>query len=261
MINKTKGKNGSFSYAKPLNPNFDKCTFYHSMDIPGHGEVVGEWDLRPNIDIYLGNTDFGGKRVLEIGPASGFLTQHMDKSGADVVSVDVPISQGWDFVPRPAERDKILAERRTLMERLQNSFWFLHKAAKLKSKVVYHRVTDIDDSIGIFDVSVVASILLHSRDPIGIICKCAELTSNRIVITELLLNAEEQLKAENRYIKLVPSVQNNVNDVWYQISPQLIIDLLMLLGFKKIGFQTHNQYYVTMGKQCLHYTIVAEKTD
>ena len=107
--------------------------------------------------------------------------------------------------------------------------------------------------------AMIASILLHSRDPIGILCKCAELTSKRIVITELLLNPEEQLKPENRYIKLVPNVNNNVSDIWYQISPQLLVDLLMVLGFSKFEFFTHNQTYDTVNSQAPHYTIVAER--
>ena len=247
------------NFAKPLNPKAEDCDFYHTMEIPGHGPVTGQWDLRDNIDVYVGNTDFKDKRVLEIGPASGFLTNHMENKGADVVSIEIPISQGWDIVPRPNQKEEFLKSRQEHMKRLQNSFWFLHKAAKMKSKVIYSNVSEVSEAIGKFDVAMIASILLHSRDPIGIVCKCAEFTTKRIVITELLLNPQEQLKPENRYIKLVPSVQNNVSDIWYQISPQLIVDLLMVLGFSKFEFFTHNQMYDTAKSQAPHYTIVAER--
>jgi len=43
-------------------------------------------------------------RVLEIGPASGFLTFEMEKRGADVISVEVTDEHGWDFVPYPDAR-------------------------------------------------------------------------------------------------------------------------------------------------------------
>ena len=49
------------------------CYFYHTMDLPGHGTVTGEWDLRGREAAYLGNVDFQGKRVLEVGTASGHL--------------------------------------------------------------------------------------------------------------------------------------------------------------------------------------------
>ena len=31
-----------------------ECDFYHSMDIPGHGAVEGQWDLRNTLGAYLG---------------------------------------------------------------------------------------------------------------------------------------------------------------------------------------------------------------
>ena len=65
------------------------CYFYHTMELPGHGVMTGDWDLRRGVDEYLGNVSFAGQRVLEIGPASGFLTFEMEKRGADVVAVEV----------------------------------------------------------------------------------------------------------------------------------------------------------------------------
>src|SRR5438094_8067518 len=81
------------------------------MELPGHGVIEGrDWDLRGGIDEYLGKVDFAGQRVLEIGPASGFLTFEMEKRGADVVSVEVTAEHGWDFVPYPAARlEEVLA--------------------------------------------------------------------------------------------------------------------------------------------------------
>ena len=59
------------------------CYFYHTMELPGRGVIEGQdWDLRGRVDEYLGNVDFAGQRVLEIGPASGFLTFEMEKRGA-----------------------------------------------------------------------------------------------------------------------------------------------------------------------------------
>src|SRR5208337_1299521 len=49
------------------------CYFYHTMDVPGYGHVEGEWDLRGKETQYLGGVALKGKRVLEIGTASGFL--------------------------------------------------------------------------------------------------------------------------------------------------------------------------------------------
>ena len=167
------GKNKKL-YAAPRSPSFEDCDFYHSMDIPWYGAVSGQWDLRPNVAAYLGNTDFQNKRVLEIGPASGFLTNYMEVQGAEVVALDLPVDYGWDIVPRPQSKVEWMAERKKHMERLHNSFWFVHSANKSKAKVIYGKAIELPDEVGTFDVSIMAGILLHSRDPIGIICRCGE---------------------------------------------------------------------------------------
>jgi hypothetical protein len=79
----------------PDGVKFEDCDFYHTVEIPGRGVVHGQWDLRKHVDDYLGGYCFVGKRVLEIGPASGFLTFEMERRGADVVASKVPDEPGW----------------------------------------------------------------------------------------------------------------------------------------------------------------------
>lgn len=249
-----------FEYAQPRQPSFEDCDFYHSMDIPGHGEVRGAWDLRANPAAYVGNTNLKGKRVLEIGPASGYLTFWMEQQGADVVAIDLPADYGWDIVPRPQSKDAWIAERKRHMERLQNSWWFMHKASKSNAKMVYEKVVDLPDDVGMFDVSVMAGILLHSRDPMGIICKCAALTKDRIVITESLWGGQDQLNEQKPIMTLMPSPQNDSLDLWFLLSPKLIVQILQTIGFPKISIFAHNQIYVSGGGNAVpHYTIIAER--
>src|SRR3954452_24271400 len=121
---------GSSIFAVPqVVTSADDCAFYHTMEIPGHGVVRGQWDLRGKTDEYLGGFDFSGKRVLEIGPASGFLTFELEKRGADVISVEVTDEHGWDFVPYPDARlEEVFGPRRIVMQQLKNSYWFSHAA-------------------------------------------------------------------------------------------------------------------------------------
>src|SRR5262249_7054365 len=77
------------------------CYFYHTMEIPGHGLVEGEWDLRAAADAYLGGVDFRGRRVLEIGTASGFLCFTMERRGAEVVAFDLSPEHAPDLIPSP----------------------------------------------------------------------------------------------------------------------------------------------------------------
>ena len=62
-------------YAQPRTvAGVSECDFYHVMDLPDVGTVGGEWDLRQTVHDYLGRFPFQGKRVLDVGAASGFLT-------------------------------------------------------------------------------------------------------------------------------------------------------------------------------------------
>jgi hypothetical protein len=58
---------------------FEDCFFYHTVDVPGFGCTEGQWDLRQSVEAYLGDVPFRSTRVLEIGPASGYLTFEMER--------------------------------------------------------------------------------------------------------------------------------------------------------------------------------------
>src|SRR6478736_6007586 len=77
----------------------EDCFFYHTMDVPGYGTIPGPWDLRGHVDAYLGGVDLRGKRVLELGTASGFVCMEMEKRGAEVVAFDLSEDYDQDLVP------------------------------------------------------------------------------------------------------------------------------------------------------------------
>src|ERR1700738_2351795 len=130
------------------------CHFYHSMDLPGYGTVQGEWDLREGIGAYLGNVDFKGKRVLEMGTASGFVGFHMEKAGAKVIGYDLSDAQAWDVVPFARyDSDDFLRKRRAHIKRMNNAYWLSHSALGSRNKVVYGHVYSVPREIGGVDVS------------------------------------------------------------------------------------------------------------
>ena len=65
--------------------DLDGCFFYHTMELPGFGEVKGQWDLRGRFDEYIGGVEVAGKSVLDIGSATGFLSFEAEKRGASRV--------------------------------------------------------------------------------------------------------------------------------------------------------------------------------
>jgi hypothetical protein len=84
-------------YAEPrVVTNPAQCIFYHTMDIPGYGHVQGDWDLRGHERQYLGNVDFAGKRVLEVGTASGYLPMYFQPDAKTVGSKET----WWSLPPK-----------------------------------------------------------------------------------------------------------------------------------------------------------------
>jgi hypothetical protein len=165
------------------------CYFYHSMDIPGYGEVDGEWDLRPNVDAYLGGVDLRGKRVLEVGTANGFLCMHMERQGADVIACDLSEQHSWDVVPFAHDAfGQTNHYTRDLIRRLNNAFWLAHRARASRAHVVYTPACAIPEAIGPVDVATYCSILLHLRDPFAALASGLRLTRETVVVTDMINN-------------------------------------------------------------------------
>jgi SAM-dependent methyltransferase len=229
------------------------CYFYHTMELPGHGVMTGEWDLRSGVDDYLGNVSFAGQRVLEIGPASGFLTFEMEKRGAEIVSVEVTAEHGWDFVPYPASKlEEIFGARQVVMQRLKNSYWFSHAAHHSKARVYYGDVYNLPAALGEFDIAVMGSVLLHCRDPLRIVEQCGKMAKSLIIADKLHPNLEGA-----PICRLAPTPQNFLWHTWWQFSTQFFTQFLAVMGFTTSETLTHEQYH--RGQAHKLFTLVAQK--
>ena len=230
------------------------CYFYHTMEVPGHGVIVGrDWDLRAGVDEYLGKMNFAGQRVLEIGPASGFLTFEMEKRGAEVVSVEVTAEHAWDFVPYPAAKLKeIFGPRRIVMQQLKNSYWFSHAAHQSKAKVHYGDVYNLPAVLGQFDIAVMGSVLLHCRDPLRIVEQCAK-KAETLIITDMFHPELEGAPV----CRLVPDVQNFQWHTWWHFSTQFFTQFLAVMGFTASEILRHEQPH--RGRPYTLFTIVGRR--
>ncbi len=257
------------------------CYFYHSMDIPGHGAVKGEWDLRGDEYRYLGGVDLAGKRVLELGAASGFLTTHMEKQGADVVAYDLSEEHSWDVVPFAdadlAEFDQV---RRDHLRKLNNGFWLNHAAHGLSAKLVHGTVYTVPAEIGEVDVATFASILLHLRDPFLALQTSLRLVKDTVIVTDVYPASEYHLVAD---LVDAPDPDGDVTtplpaeahgqpkatflpqhwdqlyaDTWWHMSPEAVRRYVGVLGFEKTEITYHHAY--AGGRRTLLYTVVGQRT-
>ena len=226
------------------------------MDIPDVGTVEGFFDLRGTVDEYLGHVSFRDKRVLEIGPASGFLTFQMEKRGAEVVAVDVSESFNWDTVPYSAEiLDSWGKERWSHMDQLRKGFWFAHRRLQSRAKVHYGSAYELPETLGRFDVSVMGAVLLHNRDPLRIVHNCARITEETIIIAEVCDAPLDDL--QQPLMKLVPSLENEIVHTWWSISPECLRQFLQILGFSHFQVETHSQKY--KNERMEFFTLVARR--
>ena len=244
-------------YASPCSvTDPEQCYFYHTMEVPGFGLFQGDWDLRDEIDAFLGHYDFAGKRVLEIGPASGYITFEMERRGADVVALEVTDDPGWDFVPQPAEVLEAVREpRREIMRKLKNSWWFAHRAFASRARLVYGDAYNIPDALGSFDIAIMANVLLHTRSPLSIVEQCARRAKALLVVERLFPELEGA-----PLCRLIPSAENRNWDGWWQPSSEVFAQFFGVLGFSRIERTQYACRYVPESGKLPLYTVLGHRS-
>jgi SAM-dependent methyltransferase len=219
-----------FSYATPLQVDrVEECSFYHKMHIPGVGEVGDGWDLRSSIDNYLGGYDFKGKRVLDVGAASGHLTFEMEKRGAEVVSFDMLDGSHWDVVPQLEVQnnpERVREENIVAARKIRNAYWFAHRRLGSKARAYYGDIYDLPGELGVFDVAFFGMILSHLRDPFQALYSASRLVSDTIIITNQMSDATEPVG------RLIPSRTNGVRKAWWGFTHGCLSQMLEILGFE-----------------------------
>lgn len=233
------------------------CAFYHTMEIPGHGVVQGDWDLRGGVDEYLGGVDFRGKRVLEMGTANGFLCFEMERRGAEVVACDLSDAQPWDVVPYSGfDHRAFLAERRDAIRRINNGYWFAHRALGSRARVVYATAYDVPEAIGEVDVVVFGSILLHLRDPFLALQRVLPLTRETVIVCDR--PPRRRVRTRKPAMLFLPDWRKQEpKEGWWRIPEETVAAFVGVLGFTDAKITRHRQRY--QGKKTALYTLVARR--
>jgi hypothetical protein len=243
----------------------DDCYFYHSMDIPGYGVVEGQWDLREGVDEYCGQVEFTGKRVLEVGTASGFLCFHMERKGAEVVAYDLSEHQSWDVVPYPgADVAGHLTQRAALIRMINNGWWLCHRAMGSRAKVVYGNVYEVPATIGAVDIATFCSVLLHVRDPFLALYNGLRLTRDTVVVTDIVGSSLAPDDAPGRpelpFAEFVPDFRTqHPLDTWWFLNPGIVQAWVGALGFEQTTVTRHRQTGPLMGDRDF-FTVVGRRT-
>lgn len=240
------------------------CDFYHTMDLPGFGVVSGQWDLRAGVREYLGSTELDGKRVLDVGTASGFLAFWMERAGARVVGYDLSELDDWDVVPfASVDVAADRTARKGQIRRVNNSFWLAHRLLKSSVRVAYGSVYHIPEGIGRFDVAVFGSILLHLRDPFLALERALRLTGETAIVADVVPRRALLVPPLARWIgpsmDFLPDARTCApRDSWWRPTPAAVVRMLGVLGFANCTVTYHTQRYT--GKATRLYTVVGRRT-
>lgn len=230
------------------------CHFYHTMEIPGAGLFEGHVDLRPGVQAYLGDISLAGQRVLEVGPASGFLTFYMEQAGAEVVALEVPDDEPLEMVPQPdLDLEAIYCDRIAHMQAIKRGFWFAHRHYDSRVQVYSGHADRLPTAMGRFDATILGGVLLHCQNPMAVLRACSAVTDGAIVITE---QAHPALMRTPKapLCWFAPSRANRIWDVWWRFSPGFIVQALELLGWRELTWSTHDQ--LSQGQAYQHFTVV-----
>ena len=176
----------------------------------------------------MGGIALGGRRVLELGPASGYLTFWIEHSGAEVVGLEPGFDIAVDLLPvhgRDMFREKQIIM--DVVDRVHNSWWFVHEDLRSTSKLVHGNIYNLPADLGTFDVSVFGAILLHLRDPWTAIAEAARRTSQTIVITDVL---EEGMTCDTNAMRFATAGRDALAN-WWVICPVRLLRCLRDWGF------------------------------
>ncbi len=247
-------------YASPRQiADISECYFYHTIELPGYGLMVGEWDLREGVDAYLGNVHLAGKRVLEVGTANGFLCFEMERRGADVVAYDLSAEDDWDIVPYGGRvPDDVVRNRGIHIERINNAWWFTRGLVNSNARAVYGTAYNIPKDIGPVHISTFGSVLLHLRDPFLALQRAGEITTETMIVTDVRTQLSPRQSA---FVALMPKwVRQRFIDcfiphltflpspttkqpweTWWRLTPNLVSRFLEILGFPDTHISYHDQ--------------------
>jgi SAM-dependent methyltransferase len=260
-------------YVQPQHvTDLGNCYFYHTMELPGGVCIPGHWDLRNGIRRYLGETAFAGKRVLDVGSATGCLSFYMEQQGAEVVSYDLGPDDRWDVVPfAGTDVPQVGNGIRDELRKLRNSYWYCHRAFRSRNRAVYGTVYGIPPEIGAVDIATCGSILLHLRDPFLALQNVCQLTRETIIIADMVPRRLFGLWALGRCLgsgvtrlfgstfRFMPDARKGgPNNGWWYMSPQAVRDVIAVLGFEDSHVVYHSQPF--MGSRRLLYTVVGHRT-
>jgi hypothetical protein len=162
----------------------------------------------------------------------------------------VPFAK-WD------QFEHIAAERKSIVNKLNNAYWLAHRLLDAKAKVVYGSVYAIPAAIGPVDIAVYGSLLVHLRDPFLALQSGLRLTRHSVIVSEIL--RDQRKKTKGPFLEFLPDAKTvEPKDAWWDLRPEWVVRAIGVLGFEDVKINYHTQRYE--GRDIKLYTVVGKRT-
>ena len=203
-------------------PPQNECEFYHSMDLPGVGSIIGHWDLRGRFGDYVAHTPVTGRTSLDVGAATGFLSFEAEKRGAIVTSFDADGPERYEYLPGSVGGIDVDRYRR-----FRNGYDFAHQHMQSKAKLVLGDIYSMSNSVPMHDIVLIGQILVHLRDPLSALQQASLLAKNTLIVTEGSFEFDAPIS--------VFLGSKSVFYAWWHLSTALYRHWLDMLGFDVVS--------------------------
>lgn len=217
--------------------------WYHTIDVAPGVTTKGWFDLRAVVDL-MPWPDVRGKRCLDIGTFDGYLAFELERRGAaEVIAVDVEDHLLWDWPPDYRAKD--LPRDPGFSGPPKGAGFRLAK--DLMGSAVEWRPTSIYDldpaQVGMFDVVVLGSLLLHLRDPLRALEAVRRVTGGHLLSSDQI---ELGLTLASRKRPLLRLNGSGADCQWFNFNAAGHERLLFAAGFE---VQRRSRPYVVQFNQ------------
>jgi tRNA (mo5U34)-methyltransferase len=206
------------SITKDQLDRIEKGAWYHSIDLPDGRVIPGIIPveaLRARMDAFGLPADLRGKRVLDVGAATGWCSFEMERRGAEVVAVDC------------VEYDDFRVAHRIL-----------------DSKVDY-RILDVDELtpelLGTFDIVVFFGVLYHLRHPLLGLEKILALARDTVLVESFVCDghlSEGERKSNGCYMEFYETDElGGQIDNWVGPTVNCLMALCRAAGFVRVEWE------------------------
>jgi tRNA (mo5U34)-methyltransferase len=173
----------SSTEAASLRDRVAAIDWYHTLELPGGIVTPGWLDHRRVLSKVPLPATLSGDRCLDVGTFNGFWAFEMERRGAaEVVAIDVLDPGAWDW-PVGSAPDTIaeIGRRMAKGDGFEIASWALNSKVTRRELSIY----DLNvDTVGLFDVVYVGSLLVHLRDPVRALERVRAVCRRTLVVVD-----------------------------------------------------------------------------